>query len=120
MSTRKIRCLIVDDEPLACRRIGRMLADDSEMETVGVCHNGRDAVEVIESARPDLLFLDVQMPGWDGFAVLRALTIEEKPYVIFVTAYDQYAIRAFEVNAIDYLLKPFDRKRFESSIARAK
>lgn len=120
MNDQKIRALIVDDEPLACRRIARMLADDSEIEVVGVCHHGKQAVELFRQLTPDLLFLDVQMPGMDGFSVLQSLPQKNMPSVIFVTAYDQYAIRAFEVHALDYLLKPFDRRRFEASVRRAK
>jgi two-component system LytT family response regulator len=112
--------LIVDDEQLARRRIRRLLSGVSGIKIVGECKNGSEAVTCIRSERPDLVFLDVQMPGMDGFAVLKALEPEEWPSIVFVTAYDQYAVRAFEVNALDYLLKPFDKDRFDQSLARAR
>jgi len=114
----KIRTLIVDDEPLAREKIVDMLAGDAEIEIVGECGDGLAAVAAIEAHKPDLLFLDVQMPELDGFGVLEV--IEETPVIIFVTAYDQYALRAFEVHALDYLLKPFDRERFNKALQRAK
>ncbi len=115
-----IRVLLVDDEPLAREMIREMLKDDLEVEVVGECVNGREAVEAIQEHNPDLIFLDVQMPEVGGFEVLEALKTVTVPHVIFVTAYDQYAVRAFEVHALDYLLKPFDRERFESAWRRAK
>jgi two-component system LytT family response regulator len=115
-----IRVLLVDDEPLAREMIREMLVDDPEVEIVGECVNGREAVESIQEHNPDLIFLDVQMPEIGGFEVLQALKSVNVPHVIFVTAYDQYAVRAFEVHALDYLLKPFDRERFESAWRRAK
>ncbi|HEY0320722.1 MAG TPA: LytTR family DNA-binding domain-containing protein [Pyrinomonadaceae bacterium] len=115
-----IRVLLVDDEPLAREMIREMLKDDSESEVVAECVNGREAVEAIQEHDPDLIFLDVQMPEIGGFEVLEALKSVHVPHVIFVTAYDQYAVRAFEVHALDYLLKPFDRERFESAWRRAK
>ena len=115
-----IRVLLVDDEPLAREMIREMLKTDVEVEIVGECVNGREAVEAIQEHNPDLIFLDVQMPEVGGFEVLEALKSETIPHVIFVTAYDQYAVRAFEVHALDYLLKPFDRERFESAWRRAK
>jgi two-component system, LytTR family, response regulator len=117
---RKIRALIVDDEPLARRRIHRLLRGDPEVEVVGDCAGGSEAVRAIEESSPDLVFLDVQMPEVDGFAVFEAVGADRMPLVIFVTAYDQYAIRAFEVSAVDYLLKPFDRHRFGVALERAK
>ncbi|MGH9766915.1 MAG: LytR/AlgR family response regulator transcription factor [Blastocatellia bacterium] len=114
----KIRALIVDDEPLARERIADLLADDAEVEIIGECGDGLAAVAAIENHKPDLIFLDVQMPELDGFGVLEA--IEEAPVIVFVTAYDQYALRAFEVHALDYLLKPFDRERFDKALQRAK
>jgi two-component system LytT family response regulator len=117
---RKIRAVIVDDEPLARRRIRRMLAADTEIEIIEDCSNGREAIKAIGKQTPDLVFLDVQMPEVDGFAVLQAISPEKMPLVIFVTAFDRYAIKAFEVYALDYLLKPFDRQRFEKSLQRAK
>ena len=116
----KIRALIVDDEPLARRRIRRMLAHHADVEIIGDSANGRDAILLIRDQAPDLVFLDVLMPEMDGFAVLEALSAEAMPLIIFVTAYDQYALRAFEVYALDYLLKPFDRQRFDKALQRAK
>jgi two-component system LytT family response regulator len=115
-----MRVLIVDDEPLAHEKIVEMLRDDPEVEIIAGCMNGSEAVEAIEKHSPDLIFLDVQMPERDGFAVLEALEPERMPLVIFVTAYDQYAVRAFEVHAVDYLLKPFDRERFDKAMQRAR
>jgi len=116
----RIRALVVDDEPLAREMICEMLATDAEVEVVGECANGREAIEAIKASTPDLVFLDVQMPEMGGFEVLESLDPNTTPYVIFVTAYDQYAVRAFEVHALDYLLKPFDRERFEVAWQRAK
>src|SRR4051812_45098117 len=103
----KIRTLVVDDEPLARDGIMTMLAQDPEIDLVGSCADGQSAITAIRAQRPDLVFLDIQMPKRDGFEVLAELKREERPTVIFITAYDKYAIRAFELNAIDYLLKPF-------------
>ena len=116
----RIRALVVDDEPLARAMIREMLESDSEAEIVGECANGREAVEVIKTSAPDIVFLDIQMPEIGGFEVLESLDPKAHPHVIFVTAYDQYAVRAFEVHALDYLLKPFDRERFEGAWQRAK
>lgn len=116
----RIRALVVDDEPLARAMIREMLEGDSEVEIVGECVNGLEAVEAIKSSTPDIVFLDIQMPEIGGFEVLESLDSNTHPYVIFVTAYDQYAVRAFEVHALDYLLKPFDRERFEGAWQRAK
>ena len=115
-----IRTIIVDDEPLARRKIREFLKSDPEIEIVGECGNGLDAVSAVRTGAPDLLFLDVQMPDMDGFAVLEALRRERLPFVIFVTAYDKYAVKAFEVRALDYLLKPFHRERFSRATERAK
>jgi two-component system LytT family response regulator len=117
---RKIRALVVDDEPLARRRVRKLLASDPDVEVIDDCANGYEAKNAIARQAPDLVFLDVQMPGLDGFAVLESLEPQAVPYVIFVTAFDRYAIKAFEVSAVDYLLKPFDRKRFDKSLQRAK
>jgi len=114
-----IKTIIVDDEPLACRRIRRLLQADPEIQVAALCTNGPEAVREIESHRPDLLFLDIQMPGMDGFKVLKSLQ-DIQPQIIFVTAYDRYAIQAFEVHALDYLLKPFDQERFHKSFQRAR
>ena len=115
-----IRTLIIDDVPLARERLKRCLAGDPEIEIVGECDNGEKAVADIRSLAPDLIFLDVQMPALDGFGVLEALTGERSPVVIFVTAYNEYAIQAFEVNALDYLLKPVDPERLNKAVERAK
>ncbi|HXG94601.1 MAG TPA: LytTR family DNA-binding domain-containing protein [Blastocatellia bacterium] len=115
-----IRTLIVDDEPLARERLRDMLKGDSQIEVIAECANGHDAIETILKHMPDLVFLDVEMPGMDGFAVLEAIDPDNLPAIIFVTAYDQYAVRAFEVYALDYLLKPFDQERFDRALARAK
>ncbi len=116
----KLPVLIVDDERICRSGILRLLTADPEIEIAGECANGLDAVAAIRAQRPGLVFLDIQMPEMDGFEVLRALAPEETPAVIFVTAYDQYAIQAFEVNALDYLLKPFSDERFARALARAK
>jgi two-component system LytT family response regulator len=116
----KIRTLVVDDEPLARDGIVTMLAHDPEIELVGSCGDGHSALNAIRAHQPDLLFLDIQMPKRDGFEVLAELKRDERPTVIFITAYDKYAIQAFELNAIDYLLKPFRDGRFFSALARAK
>src|SRR5579864_8492537 len=114
-----IRTLIVDDEPLSRRKIREFLKGDEDIEVVGECGNGEQAVEAVRNAAPDLLFLDVQMPGMDGFAVLEELRDDERlPFVIFVTAYDKYAVKAFEVRALDYLLKPFNKSRFAEALNR--
>src|SRR3977135_1175253 len=115
-----IRTLICDDESLARERIRDMLASDSSIEIVAECANGEEAIDSIQQYSPGLVFLDVEMPGIDGFAVLEGLPADRMPAVIFVTAYDQYAVRAFEVYALDYLLKPFDQERFEKALKRAK
>ena len=115
-----IRVLVVDDEPLAREKICGMAADDPDIRVVAECSNGAEAIEAVQSMRPDLILLDVQMPEVGGFAVLEALKDEGLPPVIFITAYDHYAVRAFEFHALDYLLKPFDRERFQTAIERAK
>jgi two-component system, LytTR family, response regulator len=116
----RIRVLIVDDEPLARERIRDLLTSDPQIEIVGECSDGREAVAAVAELSPDLLLLDIEMPEQDGFSVLQSIPPEQMPAVIFVTAYDQYAVRAFEVYALDYLLKPFDRERFERALERAK
>jgi len=115
-----IRTLIVDDEPAARAGLRQLLATDPEIVVAGECASGREAVTAIQDAAPDLLFLDVQMPELDGFGVLREIGTEGVPAVVFVTAFDQYALRAFEVHALDYLLKPFSDARFRESLTRAK
>lgn len=114
-----IRVLLVDDESLAREMLREMLQDDPQVTIVGESCNGREALEAIRTHSPDLIFLDVQMPELGGFEVLEALG-KDIPQVIFVTAYDQYAVRAFEVHALDYLLKPFDKERFDISWQRAR
>jgi len=115
-----IRTLIVDDEELARKRLRRMLAPFDDIEIVGEAENGAEAVTKAESERPDLLFLDVQMPDLDGFGALKMIELDRMPMVIFVTAFDQFAVNAFEVNAIDYLLKPVHRQRLEQAVAKAR
>jgi two-component system LytT family response regulator len=115
-----IRALVIDDEPLARDMIREMLESHPEAEIIGECAGGREAVETIKTLSPDLIFLDIQMPELGGFEILESFKDSPAPYVIFVTAYDQYAVRAFEVHALDYLLKPFDRERFETAWQRAK
>jgi two-component system LytT family response regulator len=114
-----IRCLIVDDEPLGRERVAALLRTLPDAEIIGVCTNGSEAIDMIDALSPDLLFLDVQMPELDGFGVLAAIRTTRLPAVIFVTAHSQYAIRAFEVHAQDYLLKPFDPDRFFAAYRRA-
>ncbi len=115
----KIRTLIVDDETLGRERIKSLLSSRADFEVIGECSNGREAVETIEKEKPDLVFLDVQMPELDGFGVIEALDAENLPATIFVTAHDKFALKAFDVHAIDYLLKPFDRDRFDLALNRA-
>ena len=115
-----IKALIVDDEILGRNRIREILRKDSDIQLVGECANGRDAVDAVLKFSPELLFLDVQMPEMDGFAVLEAIPPERMPMVVFVTAYDQYALQAFEVYALDYILKPFDAGRFQRTLQHAK
>jgi two-component system LytT family response regulator len=116
----RIRVLIVDDEPLARERIRDLLISDPQVEIVGECSDGREALAAVNQLSPDLLLLDIEMPEQDGFSLLESIAPEQMPAVIFVTAYDQYAVRAFDVYALDYLLKPFDRERFERALERAK
>jgi two-component system LytT family response regulator len=116
----KLRVLIVDDEPLARRRLRRLLAQESDLEVAGECSSVQEALAMIDAERPELLLLDVQMPEQDGFALLRALPESERPAVIFVTAFDEHAVAAFEVNAVDYLLKPVDPERLAEAIARVR
>jgi two-component system LytT family response regulator len=117
---KRIRTVIVDDEPLARTNISVMLKHDPEIEIVCECGSGMEALSEIRDTKPDLVFLDVQMPECDGFDVLELLGRDLPPAVVFVTAYDQYALRAFEAGALDYLLKPFDNDRFDRALGRAK
>ncbi len=115
-----IRTILVDDEPLAREKLRGFLEPESDFEVIAECRDGAEALATIERERPDLVFLDVQMPELDGFEVLDHLDREHLPAVIFVTAYDKYALRAFEVHAVDYLLKPFDRERLREALARVR
>lgn len=115
-----IRALIVDDEPVARAGLWALLDADGDIEVVGECATGREAVEAIRAKRPDLVFLDVQMPDLDGFGALAELDTEERPVIVFVTAHDEHALAAFEASAVDYLVKPFDRQRFARALTRAK
>ncbi len=116
----RIRAIIVDDEPTARRGVRLLLERDSAVEIVGEASTGAEAAELMQRAKPDLAFLDVQMPGSDGFEALEKVGPAAAPAVVFVTAYDEHALRAFEVNAVDYLLKPYDDARFTAALQRAK
>lgn len=119
-SSKILTALIVDDESLSREKIRNLLAPDPEIEVIGECSNGVQAVQEIHHKQPDLIFLDIQMPELDGFGVVEHMEKSQPSHIIFITAYDDYAIRAFEVNAIDYVLKPFDKARFSEAVARAK
>src|SRR5436853_1757243 len=114
-----IRALIIDDEPLPRERIRTLLAEHHDIEVIGECRDGQEAANMILAEHPDLVFLDIQMPELDGFEVIQAISDEFLPAIIFVTAFDEHAIRAFEINAIDYLLKPINAARFEKAVRRA-
>jgi two-component system, LytTR family, response regulator len=116
----RLRALIVDDEAVARRRVRRLLSTESDVQVVAECADGAAAVEAIEHERPDLVFLDIQMPELDGFDVLRKIDPGILPSIVFVTAFDRYALRAFDVHAIDYLLKPFSRERFRRALDRVR
>jgi two-component system LytT family response regulator len=116
----KVRTLIVDDEALARARLRKLLAEESDLEIAGECSNGPEAIAAIRDQRPDLVFLDVQMPEVSGFDVLRALPADQLPAVVFVTAHDQHAVEAFAVQALDYLLKPFTQARLREAVQRAR
>ncbi len=116
----RIRALIVDDEPLARQRVRLLLSEEADVEIVGECEDGIRAVDQITALKPDLLFLDVQMPEMDGFEVLREVSTKPLPIVIFTTAYDEHALRAFDAHALDYLLKPFKPERFKEAVQRAR
>ncbi len=117
---KKLRTLIVDDEPLARERLASLLSAEQDVDVIGQCRDGEEAVLSIQQHKPDLVFLDIQMPAVSGFDVIDAVGSEHMPLVIFVTAYDQHALRAFKVRALDYLLKPFDRERFQDALQRAR
>lgn len=116
----RLRCLIVDDEPLARSSLRRLLSEDPDVELVGECANGREALAAVKAHAPDLLFVDVQMPGMDGFELVEQLHAGKLPMVIFATAFDRFALKAFDAHAIDYLLKPLDDERFKQALERAK
>jgi two-component system LytT family response regulator len=116
----RTRVLIADDEPLARDRLRMLLGREDWVEIAGECENGVDAIAAIQKIKPDLVFLDVQMPGATGFEVIQSVGAGQMPAVVFVTAYDRYALRAFDVHALDYLLKPFDRERFRQALGRAR
>ncbi len=116
----KLRAIIADDEPLARERVRTLLAEEADVEIVAECANGAQALKALQEHHPDLLFLDVQMPRVNGFEVLEALGADQIPAVIFTTAHDEHAIRAFEVNALDYLLKPFTEARLKKALQRAR
>src|SRR4051812_32549168 len=115
----KVRAIIADDEMLARERLQQLLSKEPHIDVIGECADGVEAVNQIQEKKPDLVFLDVQMPELDGFGVLASLNKEAMPVIVFVTAHDKFALKAFEVHAVDYLLKPFDRERFESALGRA-
>ena len=115
-----LTALVVDDEPIARRAVLRLLRDDPQIRVLGECGDGASAVVAIRSQRPDLVFLDIQMPAMTGMEVVAEVGAERMPATIFVTAYEQYAVRAFEANAVDYLVKPFSRERFAATLQRAK
>jgi len=118
--TAKLGIVVVDDEPMARGSLRTLLARDPEVELLQECRNGREALEAVREHQPQILFLDIQMPGMTGFDVIAELDEDETPVVVFATAYDQYALKAFEVSAVDYLLKPFDDERFGAALERAK
>ena len=119
MSDATLRAILVDDEPLARTHLRGLLAEHEGIEVVGEAGNGHDAIALIARERPDLVFLDIQMPELDGFGVVQAIGAEHMPVTVFVSAYDEYALKAFEAHALDYLMKPVDRERFGHSVARA-
>lgn len=117
---RKIKTLVVDDEPLARARICKLLGNYEFITLLGECRNGKEALRQITDYRPDLVFLDIQMPDFNGFDVLAKMDQDKLPFIIFVTAYDQYALKAFDVHAVDYLLKPYDNDRFGRALEHAR
>lgn len=118
MSDEHLRVILVDDEPVARKLLRSMLAEHPGVEVVGECRNAGEAIAAIRNLDPDVVFLDIQMPGGDGFSVIEEVGVEQMPTIVFVTAYDDYALKAFEVVAVDYLLKPFDERRLASTVSR--
>jgi two-component system, LytTR family, response regulator len=118
MSEEPLRVILVDDEPVARKLLRSMLAEHPKIQVVGECRNAGEAIAAIRNLDPDVVFLDIQMPGGDGFSVIEQVGVEEMPAIVFVTAFDEYALKAFEVVAADYLLKPFDERRLESTVNR--
>ncbi len=116
----KIRALIVDDEPIAREGLRTLLAAERDIEIISVSRNGREAIQAIREQKPDLVFLDVQMPKMNGLTVIEQIGVQQMPAVVFVTAYDKYALQAFEINALDYLLKPFDEERLQKTLQRVR
>jgi len=115
-----IKTLVVDDEPIARRSVCRQLEGEADIDIIGVCGSGREALSIIQKQKPDLVFLDIHMPELDGFELLENVKLDEWPTIIFVTAYERYALRAFDIHVLDYLLKPFDRERFQKALNRAR
>jgi two-component system LytT family response regulator len=115
-----IRAIVADDQPMARARLAELLSEERDVELVAVCASGAEAIAAIETHAPDLVFLDMQMPELDGFGVIEAIGPARMPSVVFVTAYDEFAVRAFDVHALDYLLKPFGRMRFQRTLDRAR
>src|SRR5690606_14396395 len=115
-----IRIIVVDDEPLAREGVVFQLRDEHDVEIVAVCEDGTEAVQAISSLQPDLVFLDIKMPGLSGFDVVERVGAERMPLVIFLTAYDEFAVEAFRHNALDYLLKPIEKERFQESLRKAR
>src|SRR5262245_2617369 len=116
----EIRALIVDDEPLARRGVRQLLSAFPDITVVGECRDGKEALRALATLAPDLVFLDIQMPGLDGFAVIRAHGVDRMPAIVFVTAHDEFAVRAFETQALDYLVKPLGEARFRATISRVR
>lgn len=120
MSSEKLKIIIIDDEPLAREKIRTFLEAEDDIEVIEECKNSAEAIAAIKELKPDLIFLDIKMPGMNGFEMLESLKLKVLPIIIFTTAYDKYALKAFEVHALDYLLKPFDRDRFQLTLNRAR